>query len=73
MSDSFKSITVNQYNKHFVNSFDLFTQFKASIFSSFWYRLSNTVSVSYVLKGGKHYDRTRIIRYIYSGTNQYAN
>lgn len=64
---------MNQDNEYFENSFELFIQFKASIFSSFWYRLSDIISVSYVLKGGKHYDRTRITGYVYSGSYQHIN
>lgn len=43
---------MNRDNKHSVNLFNLFAQFNASVFSSFWYRLSDTVSVLYILKGG---------------------
>lgn len=64
---------MNQDNKHSVNLIDLFAQFKASVFSRFGYRLSYTVSVSYILKGGKHYDQSGITKYVYSRAYQYVN
>ena len=60
MNDSFKPLKVNQDNKHFENSFELFAQFIAYVFSSFWYLLFDNISVSYVLKGVKNYDQSGI-------------
>ena len=56
-----------------MNSFDLFSQFKGTIFSSLWYRLSDTITVSYAFKREKHCDRTGITGYVYSGVYQYPS
>jgi len=34
----------------------------------FWYRIFKTLPILYGVKGGKHYVRTGIIRYVHSGT-----
>lgn len=60
-------------DQQYLNPSNLFVQLKTSIFSSFSYRLPETIPVLYVLKGGKYYDQTGITGYVYSRAYQYVN